>query len=173
MNELIGALSENTMAKMKPKLDDQPEPTTDWQAKAEDYLASWQRTQADLENFRRRVDQQLTDVKNMAAADAYLRLTPILDDFPRAFAHLPVTEEHSPWVIGMQQVEKHLRTTLANAGLTPIEETGVFNPLRHEAIAYEAHPDQPDGTIIDVIEVGWQMGDRIIKPARVRVSKGK
>lgn len=159
------------MTKSKDKAA--PHDSPDWKKQAEEYLVGWQRTQADFENYRKRTEEAKAGLAHLAAADAYLRMTPILDDFRRAFAHLPADQKDSAWVTGMQQVEKHLRSILAQAGLTPIDDGGTFDPLLHEAIAYEEHPEHDDGTIIDIVECGWKLGDRVIKPARVRVSKGK
>ncbi len=144
-----------------------------WQAKAEDYLKSWQRTQADFDNYRRRTETERHDLATLAATECLLQIAPILDDFRRAFAHIPEDEQASPWLAGIRQVEKHLRSLLTRAGLEPIESGGLFDPTVHEAIAYEEHPELPDGTIIDIVELGWKVGNRVIKPARVRVSKGK
>lgn len=142
-------------------------------AKAEEYLAGWKRTQADFENYRRRTEDGKAEWIKIAAADSMLKVAPILDDFRRAFEHIPADAQDTPWVAGMRQVEKHLRATLAASGLEPIESTGNFDPNLHEAIAYEEHPELPEGTVIGVVEIGWKLGDRVIKPARVRVSKGQ
>ncbi len=139
---------------------------------AAEYLAGWKRTQADFDNYRKRTEAAKTEWMAMAAAESALRITPILDDFHRAFAHIPAETQGSAWVTGMRQVEKHLRSALAASGLTPIEDLSSFDPALHEAIAYEEHPELAEGTIIDVVETGWKLGDRVIKPARVRVSKG-
>lgn len=150
-----------------------PAETNEWKAKADEYLTGWQRTQADFDNYRRRTETAKAEWLRMAAADTLLRITPILDDFRRAFAHMPPEIEGSSWTEGIRQVEKHLRAVLSAGDLTPIENGGAFDPSLHEAIAYEEHPELPDGTVIDVVEIGWKLGDRVIKPARVRVSKGK
>lgn len=145
----------------------------DMAAKAEEYLTGWRRTQADFENYRKRTEEAKADWMKLAAADSLLKVAPILDDFRRAFEHIPFEAQDSPWVAGVRQVEKHLRATLTAGGLEPIESTGVFDPNLHEAIAYEDHPELPEGTIIGIVETGWKLGDRIIKPARVRVSRGQ
>lgn len=146
---------------------------TDWQAKADEYLAGWQRTQAEFDNYRKRIHDQEKQISELAAAKALLCMTPILDDFRRAFAHVPAEAVASPWVAGMRQVEKHFRQAFINQGLMPIEDGGVFQPALHEAIAYEDHPELPEGTIIEVMEIGWRLNERVIKPARVRVSRGQ
>ncbi len=145
----------------------------DWEIKAQEYLVGWQRTQADFDNYRRRIEATKNELIQMAMAESLLRIAPILDDFRRAFDHVPAEERTAAWVQGMQQVEKRLQSILEQAGLHPINEKDVeFNPLLHEAIAYENHAQKPEGTVIDIVELGWQVGDKVIKPAKVRVSKG-
>ena len=144
-----------------------------WQIKAEEYLTGWKRTQADFENYRRRTEEQRAEWLKLTAAESLLRVAPILDDFKRAFSHVPDAEQNSAWVGGMQQVEKNLRSLLSQSGLVPIEDAGDFDPNLHEAIAYEEHPELPDGKVIEILETGWKLGKKIIKPARVRVSKGQ
>lgn len=161
-----------SMKKQKDTTAAEPQ-TNEWQAKAEEYLASWKRAQADFENYRRRTETQQGDLVKLARAEGYVRMTPILDDFRRAFAFVPKEEQESAWITGMRQVEKHFRRLLGEAGLNPIDEGEQFDPQHHEAIAYEEHPELPEGTIIDFVESGWKMDDRVIKPARVRVSRGK
>ena len=160
------------MAKKKLPIDQPETESGSWQNKAEEYQAGWQRTQAEFENYRKRMEAARAQWTLVAAAQATLSITPILDDFRRAFAHVPPDQTTSPWVEGMRQVEKHFRAMCSQAGLEPIEDGKVFDPMLHEAIAYEEHPELPEGSIIDVIEIGWKLGEKVMKPARVRVSRG-
>jgi molecular chaperone GrpE len=161
------------MAKKKPDKTIEEEKPAEWQAALDELKSGWQRTQAEFDNYRKRMESARLEWAKMATASAMLKMTPILDDLRRAFAHVPAEQNTSAWVTGMRQVEKHLRTILADANLIPIEDGGEFDPNLHEAIAYEDHPELSDGTIIDVIEIGWKLGDKVIKPARVRVSRGQ
>jgi len=151
----------------------QPSNSPDWQQQAETYLALAQRTQADFDNYRRRTEEREHELGALAIAQVALQLTPILDDFRRALQTVPPDEHENAWVTGIRQVEKRLRQLLAGYGLTPIEEAAQFNPHLHEAIATAAHPEIPEDMIIDVVEVGWKYHDKVLKPARVRVSSGQ
>lgn len=155
-------------AKNEPK-----ESAETWQKKAEDCLAGWQRTQADFDNYRKRIENSRHELAMLATADFALKITPVLDDFRRAFLAVPEDTRTSSWIVGMRQVEKRLRTILTEQGLTPIDETGEFDPRLHEAIATTPDPKIPAGTIIDIVELGWRLGENTIKPARVRVSSGQ
>lgn len=148
-------------------------PATDWQAKADEYLTGWQRTRADFDNYRKRTEAAHRELVDMATAAALLPITAIVDDFRRAFQSIPADVADSAWVAGIRQVDQRLRHALADHGLRPIEDGGSFDPRRHEAIAAEPHPKLLDGQIIDTVELGWQLGDRVVKPAKVRVSQGQ
>lgn len=148
-------------------------PHEDWQQKAEEYLALAQRTQADFDNYRRRTEEREQELGALAIAQVALQLTPILDDFRRALQSVPPDEHASAWVTGIRQVEKRLRQLLAGYGLTPIEEAGQFDPREHEAIATAPHPEIPEDMVIDIVEIGWKFHDKVLKPARVRVSTGQ
>ncbi len=161
------------MSKKKTSEKEIAELVTDWHAKIEECQAGWQRTQAEFENYRKRVESDRAGWARLATAEALVQMAPILDDFRRAFAHLPADETDSSWVAGMRQVEKHFRNVLVKAGLEPIAEGGSFDPNLHEAIAYEHHPELAEDSIIDVIELGWKLAGRVIKPAKVRVSRGQ
>lgn len=157
-----------SMKKIKTETD-----VASWKTKAEECLAGWQRTQADFDNYRKRMEGAKDEWLRLAQAESVLTLASVIDDFRRAFAHVPAEQQGSPWVVGMRQVEKHLQLLFKERGLEPIETTGSFDPQLHEAIAYEEHPELPDGSIIDVVEMGWKLGEKVVKPARVRVSKGQ
>ena len=146
----------------------------DWQTRADEYLQGWQRTQADFANFQKRTNQERTLVTHLAAANAYLTVAPVLNDLRRARQHLPDGPEREAWQKGLTQIEQHFLTILRQGGLLPIDRIGTsFDPQFHEAIAYEHHPTMADGLVIDIVEMGWHMGERVLQPAKVRVSKGK
>lgn len=159
----------------KPTKKQSKESTNEWQEKAEAYLTICQRTQADFDNYRRRTEERERELRSLMAAEVALKMTPILDDFRRALQAAPQTETgtESPWVTGVRQVEKRLRQLLDSYGLTPIEEIGQFNPHLHEAVAAETHPEIPADSIIETVELGWKFKDKVLKPARVRVSTGQ
>lgn len=142
----------------------------DFEIKIREIEEGWRRTQADFENYRKRTESQKFEMVEMAKADFVARLTPVLDNFRRAFEHLDIND---PKIAGIKQIEKQLEDILAAEGLTKIDTSGKFDPALHEAISYEHNPKIPVDTIIAELESGWQFGTRVIKPAKVRVSKGK
>jgi molecular chaperone GrpE len=131
----------------------------------------WKRTQADFENYKKRSEEQRGEVLNLMKADFLSKITPVLDNFRRAFAHAP----NDDFARGVKHIEKQLEDILVSEGLQkiPAEAGMVFNPELHEAITHEPNKKIPADHIIAELESGWMFSDKVIKPAKVRVSKGK
>lgn len=133
--------------------------------------AGWQRCQADFANARRRWDEERTALRGLVAIDTLLEVVPALDNFERAFAHL--TDEHASWAAGFQHIKKQLDDVLIAHGLERIPTVGQpFDPTRHEAVMEEVS-DQLEGTIIQDVESGYMHNGRVVRPAKVVVSKGE
>jgi molecular chaperone GrpE len=105
------------------------------QQKAEEYLASWQRAQADFINYKRRTEQERQDFNRFANANLILSLLPILDDLDRALDSIPPKLAKLSWLDGIRLVDRKFRTTLEAQGLQPIKALGEpFDPNFHEAL---------------------------------------
>jgi molecular chaperone GrpE len=145
----------------------------------------WKRTQADFENFRKRTEEQRGEILNLMKADFLAKITPVLDNFRRAFAHAPARHASQlagvagrpddEFARGLKQIEKQLEDILTAEGLEKIaaEPGGKFDCNLHEAISCEPNKKIPDDHIIAETESGWMFKDKVIKPSKVRVSKGK
>ncbi|MEW6034055.1 MAG: nucleotide exchange factor GrpE [Chloroflexota bacterium] len=145
---------------------------TDERAKAEQYLASWQRAQADFINYRRRTEQERCAFTAQANADLILKILPVIDDIERAFQALPPSPEEPAWVEGFRLVQHKLKTVLTNHGLEEIKAVGEpFDPRFHEAIAYEDGGDE--GVVVHETQTGYKLCDRVLRPSLVVVGKGK
>lgn len=142
--------------------------------KIKELEAGWQRTQADFANYCKRTETEKQENLAHAKAEFIAKITPVLDNFSRAFTHLLPKEKNDPIVLGFRQIEKQLQDILAYEGLEKIsaKKGEKFEPARHEAISCEENV-LPADQIIAEVESGWQFGNRVIKPAKVRVSKGK
>jgi len=133
----------------------------------------WQRCQADFTNYRRQVEEDRKKLLKMANGDLMLDILPVLDNFQLAAKHIPAELENNNWAQGVKQIEKQLETILESEGLTRIETIGAeFNPHIHEAIEHVSS-DQPEGIITEEISAGYKFDEEIIRPAKVKVSKGK
>lgn len=138
--------------------------------KIKELEAGWQRCQADFDNYRKRTEAQKLEMVAYQKAEFLTKMTPVLDNFRRAFEHLDVDD---PKIAGVKQIEKQLEDILAAEGLEKISCTGQFDPNLHEAISSEESDTIPADNIIAECESGWRIGDKVLKSAKVRVSKGK
>ncbi len=141
------------------------------QQKAEEYMANWQRSQADFINYKRRTEQERQDFNRFANANLILSLLPVLDDLERALSSTPHAKsaKHS-WVEGVRLVEQKFRTTLEAQGLKPIKALGEpFDPNFHEALRQDKGQE---GIVIEEFQKGYMMYDRLLRPAKVVVGSG-
>ncbi|MER3412760.1 MAG: nucleotide exchange factor GrpE [Armatimonadota bacterium] len=130
------------------------------------------RAVADLQNYRRRVGQELQREREAGKVEVVEDLLPILDNFERTLDAGKSGASLESLLKGVRLIEKQLRTTLERHGLTPIEAEGQpFDPELHEAVVIE-HSDEPEGVILKVLERGYRLGDRVVRPAKAKVSKG-
>jgi len=139
--------------------------------KAEGYLASWQRAQADFINYKRRSEQEREEISQFANATLMLSLLPILDDLERAFASVPPRLAKLSWVDGVRLIERKLRATLEAQGLSQIKALGEpFDPTVHEAVR---QGEGKEGVVIEEIQKGYKFRDKVIRPSKVVVGKGE
>ena len=140
-------------------------------AKAENYLASWQRTQADFINYKRRSEQDKEEFSQFANAGLVLSLLPVLDDLERALTAIPPKSAKLPWVDGIRLIERKFRASLETQGLTPIKALGEpFDPNLHEAVRQDKGKE---GIVIEELRKGYKLYDRVIRPAMVVVGNGE
>lgn len=140
------------------------------QAQGDEHLRSWQRAMADYTNYKRRTEEERQMVAQFASSLLIGKLLAVLDDFDRALEHVPA-DAHEGWVDGILLVERKLRGVLESEGVTPIEAVGLpFDPNLHEAVVHEETADYPDNQVIDELQRGYRLHDRILRPALVRVA---
>lgn len=140
--------------------------------KAREYFEGWQRERADFANYKRRVDrdQQMTAI-NMKSEIVKKYLT-VVDDLDRALKARPTEGPAASWAGGLELIARKLQNILESEGLQRIPaENEQFDPTRHEAITHEESPDHQSGEIIEVVQQGYTLGDRVIRPALVRVAR--
>src|SRR5258708_28551387 len=142
------------------------------QQRAEECLDLLRRTQADFVNYRRRMGQEQAEGRIAAQSALLSRLLPVLDDFGRALGAVPPELATHPWVQGLFLVARRLTTVLDQLGVRQIGAPGEpFDPRWHEAITTEARADVPEGTILQVTQPGYVLGERVIRPAQVVVAR--
>ena len=129
------------------------------------------RSLADFENFRKRAEREKSDFHRYANMQIMKELLVVLDNFERAFSHVPDAE--GEFAKGIELIYKQLGDALQKNGLRAIGEAGVpFDPNIHEGVMREEDPSVPSHTVIEVLQKGYFLHDRLVRPAMVRVAVG-
>ena len=150
---------------------DAPETPVDLSEEIDHYKLIAQRAQADLVNYRNRANQEMEEAKRAVQFGVISRFISIVDDLERAIENVP-EEAQIEWTEGVELVLRNLEKALELEGVSQIESLGkFFDPREHEALLYEENSDIEDGLILNVIQQGYRLNERIIRPARVIVSK--
>jgi len=141
--------------------------------RADEYLDNWRRSAAEFQNFKRRMEKDKADYAQYANERLLKRLLDVLDSFDYGFRDMPDDVKNAPWVEGMRAVQRQLEKILENENVTPIEAKGQeFDPNYHEAMLYEPAPGAEEGEVLDELQRGYMLNDRVLRPARVKVAKG-
>jgi molecular chaperone GrpE len=144
-------------------------------AQRDEYLALAQRTQADFENYRKRVAKELNAAQERGMSRLAEELLPALDNLDRALEEAAAAAEREgredPLLEGFRLVRSELRAALAQMGIECFSPKGaVFDPAEHEAMAQQPVPGAQSGTVVEVFQPGYRLGKSIIRPARVLVA---
>jgi molecular chaperone GrpE len=138
---------------------------------AAEHLASLQRTAADFANFKRRTAEDRERELGLAGEGLLRKVIVVADDFDRALDHMPAEFKDTPWIDGIVLLDRKLRALLESEGVTAIESIGrAFDPHEHEAIAIVPGTGRPDGEIVDEVQRGYRVRDRVLRPALVAVA---
>ena len=147
------------------------ETSIDLSEEIDHYKSIAQRAQADLVNYRSRASQEIEEAKRAVQFGVISRFISIVDDLERAVENAP-EEAQIEWREGVELVLRNLEKALELEGVSQIDSLGKsFDPREHEALLYEENSDTEDGLILNVIQQGYRLNERIIRPARVIVSK--
>jgi molecular chaperone GrpE len=142
-------------------------------ARAEEHLALAQRAQADYANLRRRTAEERIAMLGLANEILLAKVVGLADDFDLAIAHVPDEARDTAWLEGIAAIDRKLRALLESEGVTPIEALGQpFDPNLHEAIATDKSEEYPDNHVIQVLQDGYTLNGRLLRPAMVRVARG-
>ena len=142
------------------------------QAKSKEYSEGWQRERADFSNYKRRVERDQQTLSQAITGEIIKKYLLVLDDMDRAVKMRPTDGDLTAWAAGIELIYRKLQMILDQEGIKRIPaETEEFNPTRHEAITFEDSPDHASGGIIGVVQEGYTLGERVLRPARVRVAR--
>jgi molecular chaperone GrpE len=137
---------------------------------AAEYLAALQRERAEFSNYRKRMEKDRSQWQDAIRSDFILELLPVLDDFDRATENLPEEGPARDWASGVLLIQRKLKSQLENLGLEEINAAGTFDPQLHEAVTHETSDKHEPGEVIAVLRKGYRLGERILRPALVRVA---
>lgn len=139
--------------------------------KTEEYLDGWQRARAEFANYKKRVLRENTDIRQMARGEVIKLYLDIADDLGRALQEKPEDGEEETWADGIEIIFQKLRSRLEAEGLKPMNPLGEeFDPNIHEALMKEESEEYESGQIIEVMQEGYWIGDKVLRPALVRVA---
>ncbi|MBM3681133.1 MAG: nucleotide exchange factor GrpE [Actinobacteria bacterium] len=137
----------------------------------DEHLDTLRRLAAEFDNYKKRVAREHEELRERAAERLLHDLLPVLDDLERALAAFETSEKEAI-ADGVALVHRALWTLLEREGVAELDPSGeAFDPHRHEALLSQPS-DQPEGTVIEVIQKGFLLGDRVLRPARVVVAGG-
>ena len=139
------------------------------EAKASEFKDGWARSQAEFQNYKKRIERDNELTYASMKGDIIKKVLPALDDLERALQNRPVDDA---WASGIELIARKLQNILESEGVKRIEANGVaFDPNFHEAISHEPSEDVESGHVIAVVQNGYMLGERVIRPAMVRVAQ--
>jgi len=139
-----------------------------------EYLTGWQRERAEFFNYKKRIEREQVQGGQNAFATAIRRYLDIADDLERALKskNRPIEGNGAIWADGIDLIHRKMLAAFESDGVKLIDTDGkFFDPNMHEAISHEDSPDHESGQIIEVVQPGYTLGERVIRPARVRVAR--
>jgi len=139
---------------------------------ASESFDGWQRERADFSNYKKRMDREQQNRRQSIAGELIKKYLEVLDDIQRALKNRPAEGEGAEWAAGIELVERKFINILESEGITRIPaEKEMFDPTRHEAISSEDSPNHTSGEIIEVLQQGYTLDNRVLRPALVRVAR--
>jgi molecular chaperone GrpE len=144
---------------------------TELQKERDDLYDRLLRKTAEFDNFRKRVERDRKDMIDWAAAEVISDVLAVADDFDRALA-APAPPEAQSFKAGLELIQRQLAELLKKRGVSTVEALGAdFDPHLHQAVAYEEVPGAREGEVVGVMAKGYKLGDRLLRPALVKVAK--
>jgi len=157
-------LSPDEIMELKTELEES-------QAKANEYLDGWQRARAEFANYKKRVDRDRERFHKDAVGDITKHYLPIVDDLERALKDRLQEGDATTWSEGIELIYRKMLNILEANGVTPITAEGeFFDPNLHEAIAKTESDEYKSEQVIEVLQQGYMIGDRVLRPATVRIA---
>ena len=147
------------------------DPLADMQRERDDYYDRWMRKAAEFDNYRKRVERERREQSDQAVLDLLQELLLVVDDFDRALTADAGGERGEAYRRGIELIHAKLHEVLKKHGVRPIEALGAdFDPNFHQAVIQESSPGHREGEVIAELRKGYMIGDRLLRPAMVKVA---
>jgi molecular chaperone GrpE len=158
-----------TLSGTAEELDELKKQLEEAQTQSAEFKDGWQRARAEFDNYRKRMERDNALVYQNAVGNIIKRYLPVMDDLQRALQSRPAD---LAWASGIELIYRKLQSILDSEGIKRIDAEGQpFDPNFHEAIGQEHSDDLPSGHVVAVVQNGYMLGDKVIRPAMVRVSE--
>jgi molecular chaperone GrpE len=164
-------MSEQALNEQDPQqADTQPDPLEELRREKDSLQDRLLRTAAEFDNYRKRVERERRELADYMKADVLAEILPIVDNFERALQS--PSPEGEPLRKGVELIHKQMLDFLRKRGVTPIEALGAdFDPNFHQAVIHETSPSHREGEVIEELQRGYMLGDKLLRPAMVKVAK--
>jgi molecular chaperone GrpE len=150
--------------------DAQPDPLEEVRRERDAVQDRLLRTAAEFDNYRKRMDRERRDLAEFTAGEVMKELLPIIDNLERA---LQAAAQDDPLRKGVELIHKQMLEMLRKRGVKPIEALGAdFDPNFHQAVIHEESAQHREGEVMEELQRGYVVGDRLLRPAMVKVAKG-
>jgi molecular chaperone GrpE len=170
-DERLDGAGEATTAAQPEQPDPSPDPT-DLKRQRDDYYDRLLRKTAEFDNYRKRTDRERIQLSEAAAADLLTELLPLVDDMERALKANAGQDGGESVRKGVELIHRQLLDILRKRGVKPIDALGAdFDPHFHNAVTYEPAEGRRDGEVVEEFSRGYMLGDRLLRPAMVKVAK--
>lgn len=167
--------NESTQGSAAATESDQPQDLDPAELKQQrdEYYERLLRKTAEFDNYRKRTDRERIQLSDAAAADLLQELLPLVDDMERALKADAGSAATEAIRRGVELIHKQLMETLRKRGVTPIDALGAdFDPHFHQAVSHEPADGRREGEVVEEFRRGYMLGDRLLRPAMVKVAKG-
>lgn len=163
--DLTSMDEERDLEKLETELEE-------YKQKADEYLNSWKRTAADFENYKKRREKEDRELLQFAQEVTVVKMLPTLESLEQALRHAPQDARFQTWSEGVIKIVQQLEQVLLAMGIEKLKSVGEkFDPRFHEAIEEVESDDAEPGTIVEEIQTGYKLNDKIIRPAKVKVAR--
>lgn len=165
-------MKEQKLGKEKDEIKNLKKALEECERQKKEYLTGWQRSRADLLNYKKEEKKRIAGLLEYAGESLLLEVLPILDNFERAQKELPEDLKENDYLKGLLQIKKQLEDFLKAQGVERIEVLGKkFDPNFHEVVAQINSGQKETGTIVEEVQAGYMFKGKLLRPAKVKVAK--